>query len=225
MIDNQTPFNLTKKDQEYYSFSRSEMIGFIPKTARKILDVGCGAGIFATQLKKLLQAEIWGIELDEKSCMMANERLDRALLGDIVELLPSLPNNYFDCIVFNDILEHLIDPYHILMEIPSKLQRDGTIVCSIPNVRFYPVLRDLVLYKQWKYADSGVLDRTHLRFFTITSIKEMFHVLGYEVVRIEGINSIKSKILELINILTCGAFKDAKYLQFACVVRKKAGLS
>ena len=131
------------------------------------------------------------------------------------------PEKYFDCVVFNDVLEHLVDPYSVLEEIKKFLSPEGVIVASIPNIRHAPVLFDLVVKGNWDYAEYGVLDKTHLRFFTKASIKKMFSNSGYELIQMNGINrsvSIKGKI---ISKLLIGAISDMKYIQFACLARPK----
>src|SRR3989344_2104623 len=173
-IASRDKFDFSVKPDWYYGLYRTEMIKFVPKTAKKILDVGCSSGLFGIQLKKTLDAEVWGIELDKKSAKIASKSLNKVLCGDVSEIIKNLPDSYFDIIVFNDVLEHLIDPYGVLLKMKKKLSPEGLIVCSLPNIRYIVALKRLILDKQWKYDDSGVLDKTHLRFFTLKSIKDMF---------------------------------------------------
>ncbi|MCX6147117.1 MAG: class I SAM-dependent methyltransferase [Candidatus Kapabacteria bacterium] len=209
------------KTDGYYIQTRHEMLKFIPQNAGKILDVGCGEGQFGLQLKQLLNAEVWGMELDEKSAKVAESRIDKVLIGDLTLKIDSLPNEYFDCIIFNDILEHLVDPYNTLLNIKQKLNRDGVVVSSIPNVRYISNLKKLLFDKDWKYEDEGILDKTHLRFFTKKSIIDMFELLGFDIIQMEGINPSKSKNLKLANFLLMGNLEDTKYLQYASVTKPK----
>lgn len=212
-------FNLQSKPKEYFSQNRPEMIPFIPQQAKKILDVGCGVGLFAEKLKEQNQAEAWGVEFDARAGAEAKNKLDKVLIGDIMILIAELPDNYFDCIIFNDLLEHLADPFALLKQIKTKLSPQGVIVCSLPNVRYLPNLFNLLIKKQWAYEDQGVLDKTHLRFFTAKSIAQMFKQLDYQIIKLQGINPITSWKFKLINILTLGFLSDTKFLQFACVAR------
>ncbi|EKE07232.1 MAG: methyltransferase type 11 [uncultured bacterium] len=221
MNDNSNLKNMQIKDDGYYTQTRPEMLKYIPDSAKKILDVGCGEGTFSKQLKEKNTREIWGIELDEKSAEIAKQKLDKVFVGDVNSLMDKLPDNYFDVIIFNDILEHLIDPYQILNKIKTKLTPEAIIVSSLPNVRYLLNLVNLIFKKQWKYEDSGILDKTHLRFFTEKSIIDMFDSLNYELVKIEGINSIESWKFKVFNFLTFGFFSDTKHLQFACVAKPK----
>lgn len=213
--------NLSVKPHEYYKQTRPEMIEFVPETARKILDVGCGSGLFGEQLKHNLNSEVWGIELDDNAARLAEEKIDRVLSGDIFQLVNDLPNSYFDCVIFNDVLEHLVDPFDLLLKIKNKLSANGVIVCSIPNVRYLLNLKDLLVKKQWKYEDAGILDKTHLRFFTEKSIIDMFDLLDYKIIRMQGVNGISSWKFALLNFLSLGYLSDTKYLEFACVVKPK----
>ena len=211
--------DLTIKPAEYYAQARSEILPFIPDTARRILDVGCSEGKFGLQLKDTLNAEVWGVEMVETAAAIARQRLDRVLVGDIMQKLEELPDHYFDCVTFNDVLEHLVDPYQILVAVKQKLSPRGVVVTSIPNVRYFRNLFNLVVRGNWRYEEYGTLDSTHLRFFTKKSIAEMFQSLGYSVIRLQGINPTPSWKVTLFNMLTLGFFNDTRYLQFCCVAQ------
>jgi 2-polyprenyl-3-methyl-5-hydroxy-6-metoxy-1,4-benzoquinol methylase len=205
----------------YYTGARGEMIQYIPREARRILDVGCGEGLFSRQLKRAGATEVWGIELEAAAAEQAALHLDRVLSGDIAQLLHQLPDSYFDCIVFNDVLEHLADPFYVLRAVKAKLQPDGVIVSCIPNVRYILNLRDLLARKQWKYTDGGILDKTHLRFFTKKSLIETFHTLGYDILKMEGLRPIKTWKFTLLNLICCGNLSDTRFIQFASVIRPR----
>jgi 2-polyprenyl-3-methyl-5-hydroxy-6-metoxy-1,4-benzoquinol methylase len=118
-----------EKPNLYYQRQRREIEPFIPINARRILDVGCGQGFFGEMLKSTREIEVWGIELDSVSAKEAIRRLDTVLIGDVEKNLNSLSDGYFDCIVFNDVIEHLVDPWNILRLIKPKLCSSGIIVC------------------------------------------------------------------------------------------------
>jgi 2-polyprenyl-3-methyl-5-hydroxy-6-metoxy-1,4-benzoquinol methylase len=209
--------DLSTKPEGYYIQARPEVLPFIPKDAKRILDVGCGEGGFGFTLKQRLGAEVWGIEYVPAAAEAARQRLDRVLVGDVMQRLEQLPDRHFDCITFTDVLEHLVDPYQVLLAIKQKLSSRGVIVSSIPNVRFFRNLFNLVVKGDWRYEDAGILDKTHLRFFTKKSIKSMFESLGYRVIQIKGINATPSWKVTLFNLVTLGTFSDTRYLQFCCV--------
>ncbi len=208
------------KPSEYYSGIRTEMLKYIPLQATKILEVGCGEGNFGAALKKK-NVEVWGIEYSQQEAKIAETKLDKVFAGDIMLHLDQLPENYFDVIVCNDVLEHLIDPYTVLDKFRSKLTTAGIVVSSIPNIRFFRSLYDFVFNKNWDYTDNGIMDKTHYRFFTVNSIRKMYENTGYEVLLHEGINPSKSIRPLIWNIFMLGTFSDIKYLQFATVARPR----
>ncbi len=205
----------------YYQYARGEMLPFIPSEARVILEVGCSSGLFGSALKEQRRAEVWGVETVDHAATEAARRLDHVIRADIEREELKLPTNYFDCIVFNDVLEHLTYPWAVLKSLRDALRNSGCVVASIPNIRYYPVFKELVLRKQWAYTEDGVLDRTHFRFFTQKSIPDFFRDSGYQLVRMEGINPASfSWKLNLAFRLLGQVVEDMRYQQFACVAKK-----
>ncbi|MFH0764092.1 MAG: class I SAM-dependent methyltransferase [Candidatus Omnitrophota bacterium] len=197
------------------------MLSFLPQDAKKILDVGCGAGEFGLLLKSRKDVEVWGIEKSDKAASSAKTKLNKVITADIEKDISALPPSYFDCIVFNDVLEHLIDPWGVLKNMADHLQENGYIVASIPNMRYFYTFKDLMVKKEWTYVEEGVLDNTHLRFFTIKSIKDLFFKCGYRVLSIVGINGIDwSWKFNLLNHMLLGQINDMRYKQFACIAQK-----
>ncbi len=209
------------KPSGYYDNVRHEMLRFLPQNAKKIIDIGCGNGAFASIVKQNNQAEVWGIELMEEEAKIAESVLDKVYIGPCEDFIQSLPNNYFDVIYFNDVLEHLVDPYSVLDNLKCKLTKNGVIISSIPNVRFYRTFSKVVFAKDWKYDEYGIMDKTHLRFFTGKSIKRMYNDLGYEIITHEPINVSKSLKPILFNIFLLFSQMDIRNLQYATVVKVK----
>lgn len=206
-----------KDTKDYYSQERPEIAALVPREIKTILDVGCGQGAFLKLVKEQTGAEAWGIEMEPDVAEVAKKYADKILTGKIENLTNSIPDAYFDCIIFNDVLEHLLDPTETLKLIRPKLSGNGIVIASIPNVRYFGNLYELLLKKDWEYKDSGILDTTHLRFFTKLSMKRMFEDAGYKLIRQEGIKKITSWRFRLLNLLTFGFLDDTKYLQFACI--------
>ncbi len=218
--DNNTP----DKPKGYYEQARTEMLGFVPVGVKRTLELGCSSGLFSAALRASRGCECWGVELNANAAATARGQLDKVIEGDIVEVVPQLPDEYFDCIVCNDVLEHLIDPCGLLRDLKAKLAPGGVVVASIPNVRFCKNLFRLVFRGTWDYSDYGILDRTHLRFFTYKSLIRMWRELGYELIAIEGLEPVRScrtMLFSVVNILLLGFFKDTRYVHFACVARPK----
>jgi 2-polyprenyl-3-methyl-5-hydroxy-6-metoxy-1,4-benzoquinol methylase len=216
------------KERLYFESERPEMLRFIPAEVSKVLEVGCGNGNFARLIKAQFAAQVWGVELDREAALIAEQQLDKVIWGEFSETL-DLPKHSFDCIIFNDVLEHLVDPEQALLDCKALLQEGGVIVASIPNVRYFYNVINLAIYGEWNYTDKGILDRTHLRFFTYRSILETFERLGYEIETIEGVNPIKNlclpgKLRYLNGLLPLFAnrIEDMRYLQFAVVAKPKS---
>jgi 2-polyprenyl-3-methyl-5-hydroxy-6-metoxy-1,4-benzoquinol methylase len=204
----------------YYGADRAELIPLIPNSAKRVLDVGCGEGGFGLLLKtQRPSCEVWGIELIDTVGEIAAKRLDRVLIGDAERCISSLEQSSFDCIVFADVLEHLQDPQKILEIARPVLSPRGVVVTSIPNVRYIRVLFDYLVKKDWNYQDHGVLDRTHVKFFTKKSIVRMFDETGYQILYLEGLNPSKSLLFSMGNLLTLGFIGDSRYMHFVTVAK------
>jgi SAM-dependent methyltransferase len=141
------------------------------------------------------------------------------LTGDAASALARLEGQSFDVIVLNDVLEHVIDPESLLRALRPLVAEGGCVVASIPNVREFFTVKDLVVHGRWEYRDEGVLDRTHLRFFTRSSLPGLFERGGLELETVRGINRTGSSKFKLFNAVTLGRFDEMGYLQFACVAR------
>jgi 2-polyprenyl-3-methyl-5-hydroxy-6-metoxy-1,4-benzoquinol methylase len=151
----------------YYHFARPEVVALAQPRGRRVLDVGCAAGAMGAAMLAQGAEEVVGVEVHAGAASRARGRLTAVYRLDI-ESLPELPypERYFDVITLADVLEHLRDPVAVLRHLGRWLAPDGRVVCSLPNVRHQSVLLPLLLEGRWDYQDAGVLDRTHLRFFT-----------------------------------------------------------
>jgi 2-polyprenyl-3-methyl-5-hydroxy-6-metoxy-1,4-benzoquinol methylase len=213
--------SIKTKASAYYMLERADMLKFVPKNSKKILEVGCGEGNFGALLKSKLEAEVWGIEYEPNRAEQASHRIDKIFCGDVTALIDDLPDSYFDAIIFNDVLEHLTDPYAILERIKPKFSSNGVVISSIPNIRYFRNFFDLIFRKNWDYAENGIMDFTHFRFFTVNSIRKMYENLNYEVITLKGISITKSLKPWPWIIFSFGFFSDIRFLQFATVARPK----
>jgi 2-polyprenyl-3-methyl-5-hydroxy-6-metoxy-1,4-benzoquinol methylase len=152
---------------------------------RTVLDVGCGTGINGA-FARARGAHVTGIELDEQQARVARGRLDEVLELDITsdEALRSLEGRSFDLVLFGDVLEHVPDPLSVLQRFASLLVDGGHALVSLPNVAAWPVRLGL-MRGRFRYESSGILDRTHLRFFTRATASELCEAAGLEVMRVE----------------------------------------
>ena len=216
-----------KEDKSYYENEREDVQKLINPDSRRILDVGCGKGRLGKILKDKLNAEVWGVEYVDDIASFAAEYLDSVISGPIEEAILQLPDNYFDTIIFADVLEHLVDPYSVLKKIRSKLSEKGEIVASIPNVRHWSVVKKL-LEGEWEYQEFGIMDSTHLRFFTRKSIFNMFEKAGYAITNIlyvvAELEKISPKLISVmkessINVDTLDG--ESKHFQYIVKAVKK----
>ncbi len=175
-----TPHSSASPDPFYFGYPRPEVVVLVPEAARRVLDIGCGAGRLGEAIKQRQGANVSGIELDGRAAASARERLDHVWAGDIEQLDFEIPAGSFDAIVCADVLEHLREPARVLKQIRDWLEPGGCIVASIPNVRHHSVIQSL-LSGNWTYESAGLLDRTHLRFFTRREIEKLFHRAGFAI--------------------------------------------
>ena len=213
-------------DHNTYNYlyqDRREMVPFVPDSCMKILEVGCGDGSFSVLLKQRKGVEVWGVEMHQESANMAGRRLDKVICGNFLDLVGSgqLPSNYFDCIVFNDVLEHFQNYDDVLSEVKKILKPGAYVVTSLPNFRYVGNLWEILIDKDFRYKPSGVLDYTHYRFFTMKSIRRIFEEAGYEIVKSVGINPTKSIKVKIFILLTFNFFSDINYQQVATLARLK----
>jgi 2-polyprenyl-3-methyl-5-hydroxy-6-metoxy-1,4-benzoquinol methylase len=201
----------------YYRGTRQEMLPFMPADAQRVLDLGCAEAVFAATVKERTGAEVWGIEFDPEAAERARAVIDRVLVGDADAQIAELPDTYFDAVICNDILEHLVDPGATLKRLRRKLKPEGVIVASIPNIRYAPALSKVVFRKDFPQDDEGIFDRTHLRFFTRKSIVRLFETAGFTMRRMKGINAYYGPLALLLTLVSFGYFSDGFYLQYACV--------
>jgi 2-polyprenyl-3-methyl-5-hydroxy-6-metoxy-1,4-benzoquinol methylase len=222
--------------QSYFEANRSEVASMLPLTYSKVLEVGCATGRFAAHLK--LPCETWGIEPNGLAAEAARNNLGRVFTGTYDDVEMHLPDRYFDLVICNDVIEHMVDHDLFLEQIKKKMTDGGIIVGSVPNVRHVTALIKLLIAKDWPYSDSGILDRTHLRFFTEKSLRRCFEHHGFEIQLFKGLGSVIQNGLYrpssplstplnaafrlsclLVVILTLGTYWDTQYPQFGFQVR------
>lgn len=216
---NESMYNSCNKPIGYYDSSREDMLKYLPRGTKKTLEFGCGSGEFSALVKDRFKAETWAVEINEKVAREAAKKLDKVINRDAIESLDEIPDHYFDCIILFDILEHLLDPSYLLDALKTKLTNDGVIIASIPNIRYYRMVIKLIIHGNWDYKDHGILDRTHLRFFTYKSIVKMFNLLNYKILRIEGIHPTSSRTFQVLNLLLLNSIADIRYMHFAVVAK------
>jgi len=216
--------------EDYYQGSRPDIAQLLPQKYTKVLEIGCGDGGFSVNLEECV---VWGIEPVLAVAEIAQQKMDKVLIGTYESVYNELPDNFFDVVVCNDVIEHMVDPDNFLETIKSKLQPDACLIGSIPNVRYAWNLFGILIKKDWKYTDYGTLDRTHLRFFTDKSLRRLFSTHGFTIEKFYGINdvifwgeSLKvfvfSIVVSAIVLLSLGSYSDIRFLQFAFRIKVRS---
>ncbi|MBQ6137465.1 MAG: class I SAM-dependent methyltransferase [Kiritimatiellae bacterium] len=183
-------------DNGYYHNYRREVLDIVPKGACRILEIGCAAGCFRLNFGD--GVEYWGVEPVEDAAEEARTRGIKVFAGTYDSVCGQLPDEYFDVVVCNDVIEHMPNPDEFLVSVKGKLAPGGVLVGSVPNVRFWGNMVNLLIRRDWKYEDSGVLDKTHLRFFTRKSLKRLLESAGYRMELLRGIESMRMKVLKVL---------------------------
>jgi 2-polyprenyl-3-methyl-5-hydroxy-6-metoxy-1,4-benzoquinol methylase len=207
--------------ETYFEHARPEMMALVPAMAKRVLDVGCGAGAFSARLKSERPVEVWGVEMNSDAARKASERLDKVVCAPFDSSFDAGPIR-FDCIIFNDVLEHMACPEIALETAHALLSPQGVVVASIPNARHLTVVWELAVQGDWRYRDAGIFDRTHLRFFTRTSILRLFREQRYEVRHCEGINEAVGRKFRVLNTIFLNRLTEMRYLQYAVVAAPAA---
>jgi 2-polyprenyl-3-methyl-5-hydroxy-6-metoxy-1,4-benzoquinol methylase len=216
----------------YYDVLRNEIEPLLPPSYSRVMDIGCGAGVTSKWLKqRRANVESVGVEIDVEAARQAGKVLDRVIVADI-ERDRDFINDFsgkIDLLLLLDILEHLQDPWSFLQRVKQVVNYKGCIIASLPNIRNMKVILPLVLDGQWRYSKSGLLDVTHLRFFTRRTILELFASAGLVVDRISPTgpverNNVKSAagaVAFVLNKATRGAITEFIAHQFLVRARKR----
>jgi len=167
------------KADSYYQGCNPQLLDAVPRTAMRILDVGCSEGRLGAALKKQVAGrQVLGIEREPEVAARAAQVLDRVLCIDLEAGQPDIAPGSLDCIIYGDVLEHLVDPERVLRGHRSLLRPDGRILCSVPNVQHHSIFTAL-MRGDLQYTSQGLLDWTHLRFFTYATFTKLLLDAGY----------------------------------------------
>lgn len=187
---------------DYYGHSRMEIAPLLPGSVARVLEIGCSAGGTLAWLKeKWPDAEFVGVDGNPDVLDKLKAIGSGSFIHDLNQPLPDIGR--FDLILALDILEHLTEPEHVLKDLVSRMTVTGRIVVSLPNVSHHSVIAGLALRREFEYRDAGILDRTHLRFFTEKSALHLMSQSGLSVTAgiVTGLEGQKAN---LVNTLTGG---------------------
>lgn len=186
----EAPSNLyAEKTDEYFSRARIEIASLLPTITgapSRVLEIGCSEGHTLEWLKKAGYCH-WTAGVEPFAELRASPgAVDEFYRIDIEKQLPDLPPASIDMILCLDVLEHLVNPWETLRKLDALLKPGGLWIISVPNIRNYHILADLAFRGRFNYTESGILDRTHLRFFTRESAIAMIESVGAQVTQVLG---------------------------------------
>ena len=177
-----------------YGAVNQPVLARVPRTAARVLDVGCGTGALGRAVKERMSCELVGVTHSEAEAELAAAHIDRVLVCDLNRFEPD-GLGQFDCVICSHVLEHLHQPERLLKLLQNNLSADGVLLVALPNVLHWRQ-RFEFLRGNFKYEDGGLMDRTHYRFYDWTTAHSLLTDSGYSVVESEA----------------CGGFPLSRYV-------------
>ena len=201
-----------EKSDDYYEYDRSDLvIKNFEITGKKILEIGCGRGMTLGRLRSAYKAGLCvGVD-PYVDVVDVNPAVDEFYKKHVDEIL-DWNSAKFDIILLLDVLEHLTNPAEVLVKLRNLLNEGGVLIISVPNARNFRLVWNLVVLGDFAYQKSGIMDETHLKWFTKRSFKKTLESAGYEQISTSDTGIERYKPLWFINVITLGIFRD--YLRY-----------
>lgn len=212
------------KAESYFTRARTDIEPLLPEHVGNVLEIGCGAGATLQWLKSSRECGyLAGIEMSAPFAEKARRHTDEIMVGDAEQLIDvAFEGRRFDVILCLDVIEHMVDPWRFVSALPRLLAPGGVVIFSIPNVRNLAVTLPLILRGQWQYQDEGLLDRTHLRFFTRNSALELASTPPLKVQKLIRSLPTAPSALRSLHRLSFGLVDDLFAIQFLIASRLMA---
>jgi SAM-dependent methyltransferase len=172
------------RERVYANAGNPPLLALVPERPGRALDCGCGAGDNA----RLLRARGWtvtGVTLSPEEQRAASAHCERVLLANLEQPLPAEAGSGYDLVVLSHVLEHLVDPRVLLREARRVLAPGGRVAVALPNVLFYPV-RLKALFGRFDYTTDGIMDATHVHFYTFATGADLLRANGFDVLKAEA---------------------------------------
>ncbi len=209
------------KNPQYFANARTEIAPLLPPCSDTVLELGCGSGATLKWLKANGHCKrTYGVELFKEAAALAADGVDVVINGNIETMELGVAPDFFDLILCLDVLEHLVDPWRVMQTMVHHLKPGGRIIVSIPNIRNWRALFPLLFAGRWDYAESGILDRTHLRFFTCHSARALVEGSGVRIADMQRLPLASSAKSRIANRATLGLFKEFLTLQYLISANK-----
>ena len=197
------------KSNDYYGSTRAEISDLLPENIERVLEIGCGNGSTLKWLKNYKNAKfISGVELNKELYYSNNLELDLFISGNIEELDLNILPNSIDLLLCLDVLEHLNNPWDILDKLYQLMKPGSVLIVSLPNISHKSVILSLLFKNDWCYQNSGILDKTHIRFFTKKTSSLMISRSNFKIEAVKSILLIEKYSKSwFLNKITLGLFK------------------
>jgi len=167
----------------------------------RVLDIGCATGYLARALAERKGCRVTGIEVNPEAARIAAPACERIITGDVEdEAILAQAGGGFDVIIMADVLEHLRRPGEVLRRLRGSLAPGGLLLLSVPNIAHFTVRKDLLLGR-FERTDRGILDRSHLHFFTLASLRRLLGTSGFAIERMDISFSMPGKLSKALRTL------------------------
>ena len=164
----------------FYEAINQPVLSHVPDTARRVLDLGCGAGALGREVKRKTGGEVTGVTFSDEEAASARQFLDGVVVCDLNTFEPRGLGT-FDCVICSHVLEHLYSPAEVLARLRTSLTPDGVLIVALPNVLFWKQRLEF-LRGRFRYTEGGIMDRTHYRFFDYATSLELVREAQFEIV-------------------------------------------
>lgn len=190
------------KPQGYFLGARADFVAELAVNPQaRILEIGCGeGGTGCLALQQLKCGTYCGVELFPSAADKAKDRISEVVLGNVEEIDLLWPGEHFDVLILSEILERLVDPWTVLKKLHPLLKPGARVFSSSPNAANHRIIR-MLMRGEWNLTDMGLMDRTHLRWFTARSYRDLFESCGYAVDSVGQVGTLskKAKILSMVS--------------------------
>jgi len=221
MSEDRKKLSYNEKPDYYFSNARIDYVNQLPdSTESRVLEIGCGAGATGEMaLNKGKCIYYAGIDIDIDAANIAKNNLSEVIIGDVEDISFPWEEETFDVLICSEVLEHLVDPWEVMAKLVKLLKPGGLVMASSPNVSHYNIILNLLKGK-WELVEVGVMDKTHLRWFTPTSFRCLFEDCGITVEKLGPITKNRRKA-SIVNFFTFNRFSHLFMTQISIFGRKR----
>lgn len=215
----------SEKETLYFSRPRYDLIKLLPNNPNnKILELGSGGGDTLIEIKnRKLASEVAGIELVEiPGSNQSNKLIDKFIIANVEQTTLLLLEAHYDIILIGDVLEHLENPWQTVTNLSSYLKPGGIFIASVPNIRFFTAMYKIYVKGDFGYKESGLFDKTHLRFFCKKNIIQLFTKPFLKIENIIPVESVRDDkpYWSTINKITFRIFEELLTVQYIITAKK-----